>query len=93
VPACPDTCCEPLAPQATLDSGLDFDGTLFTAKGATYSAPFGTYTVVATFTAGTEPQGGKQLNATRQASFRWTGGLGPGVSPPRTRVASPRDVE
>jgi len=71
MPACPDYCCQELGAHKSVDSELQFDGTLYTASGQRYDAPPGDYTVKATFAASTKPQGGSSLSATRQAVFRW----------------------
>ena len=72
MPACADYCCRELASHKSVQSALQFDGTLYSASGERYAAPPGEYTVNASFEASTKPQGGSTVSGTRQAAFRWT---------------------
>ena len=59
----------PLWPWDEIESSRGFDGTLYTSGGASYAAPTGDYTIVATFTAvSAESTGGISNTVTYCAS-------------------------
>ena len=78
---CPDYCCAPLDPGQHDQRDLTFAGSLYPDPVAPldppdpYPAPAGTYTVEATFSAGTRSAGeqtGQSIVLTRRASFTWS---------------------